>query len=101
MKVSIYEDWQNQTGRKEEGELLEYISTGLPFILSEAPTELQQTVYCYQLWKVLVNKERVVKKIPYIYTTGIPTRQSYSHKERLTSELEKDSFLRWNGKEIF
>ena len=89
--VRLYANWQSRSGSFEEGELVEKISDGLPFILSEnGPT------YAYETWKVKTTSAIRVAKIAYKIRRPPVERVELEPIPNL-----KDSFIKVNGKEIY
>lgn len=90
--AKIYTDWQNNEGPYEEGELLQKISEGLPFILSENSSK----IYSWEVWKVKTRTTIRVAKIRKLIRRASP--------EPLPVNLVppiKDTFLKVGNKEIF
>jgi hypothetical protein len=97
MRLRLYDNWQEQTGKYEEGELISKISEGLSFVLDDARIEAEQEVYAYQIWKVKVGSRYRAVKIPYLRSVGLVLAEKETSK---TSALS-DSFIKFNNREIY
>ncbi len=108
--VNIYFAPQTNSELIGTAKLLEYISTGLPFVLTEAESESRQITYSTEKWRVKFLsttplfkdsfniQEIAPAKIRYIYSKGIAPQSS---RDSSLDTLPKDKFLKVNGKEIY
>ena len=115
--VELFHDWEANKDLVGDGWLVEKVSDGLPFILSDIYDENRpipinkQEVYTYERWRVKM--KTVLKKYQDRYEEGkiykFNIRQQYAtgisgskqEQDRLDEELQRDSFITVNGKEIY
>lgn len=98
--VKLYDDWENQCGPSEDGELIQYVSDGLPFILKEAEKEEIQEIFSSELW--VVKTQTGIKRARFrkLFHIGIPT-STYLGRKKEFSDLLEDRFLSIFGIEIY
>lgn len=95
--IEIFTDYQTCKLSEGLGRLISFVSDGLPFILEETPRSNDQIVYCYQTWVVAFGNFTCKRKIRYIKGYG-----DYSSLDLdLLSPVEKDVFIKVNGKSVF
>jgi hypothetical protein len=105
---TIFLDYQEDRTPLGVARLKKKLKDGSPFILTEAK-ESETVVYNYEVWEVefleltiegeaYVHKDKTSFPIRYVDTIGIKT--SNQKPEIKTSKL-LDSFITFNGKEIF
>lgn len=104
--VPIYKDWENEQELLGTAELVELHRQGRSFILEDTYPEADQIVYNYQEWLVewpMPEKfmKRSYEKIRYVDTIGIANSSDDEDYDTDLDKLPKDSFLKWQGVEIF
>lgn len=95
-EVNIFTDWQELKGLVGKGKLLQRKGVGLPFILEEADNETFQEIFYCERW--LVEFPNGFRKICCVRKRK--RTQLSRNQQEYASDL-KDTFLTFNGKEIF
>lgn len=97
VRVKLYTDWQKQVGEYTEGELIEKVSDGLPFILTESACPSKQRIYTWEVWRVRTDQHVRVAKIAFLLKRG---KKSNLEKPAPRKGLD-DVFLSVDGKQIY
>lgn len=92
----MYADWQKLEGFQGEGELVEFISEGLPFILKDSKTNTEP-VYAGQTW-IIQTKSGLIRKTIRVFKWRGVKKQEVTIKNEW---VYADTFLVFDGKEIY
>lgn len=98
--LMIYDDWENELLPLGTATLIEQVSVGRSFILSEIMPESSQIVYNYETWLVDLNGTKQKRKIRFVDTIGIANSADDEINDEI-DKLFKDSFLEINGIQIY
>lgn len=110
--IPIYKDWENEQELLGTAKLVRFHRQGRSFILEDTYPEVDQIVYNYQEWEVSWTKPSnypdncnyskfTTEKIRYVDTIGIANSSDDEDYDAELDKLPKDSFLKWQGVEIF
>jgi hypothetical protein len=104
--VNIYKNFETEEELIGTVRLVKLHKPGRSFILEEIMPESEQIVYNYQEWLVewsMPDKftKRSIEKIRYIDTIGIANSSVDEEYDLEVDKLPHDSFLKFNGIEIY
>lgn len=105
-EVIIYNDWQTQSEALGTARLIRKYKSGSTFILKEMLPESSQIVYNYEEWVVQMPSRKLSKvegiiKIRYLYNIGLTPSEQVGDIDGPTTKLAPDTFISFNGKEIY
>jgi hypothetical protein len=103
MRITIYKDWEFESGEKQKVEVIRLVSTGLPFILQDTPDK-DTMLYYGKLYEVK-HDNGIVSKVwkRYVYRKKEPRSFDvrYPEKSDFSYLLKRDSFLTIHGIEMY
>lgn len=108
--VTIYEDWQTETGPTSRVLLMRKLKSGSTFILKEMLPESSQLVYSYEEWEVQHATHATFQRIPeyenvkirYLHNIGLtPSTIKEDEPENDYQLPIQDSFIVIHGTEVF
>lgn len=97
-EVSLFKDYQTEEECLGTAKLIKFVRFGRSFILEDMMPEHTQVVYSFQEW--LTSMSDKPYKIRFIEAIGI-TNSADDDTEIIDEKLLKDSFIIWDGKEIY
>lgn len=100
--VPYYVDWETQTTEEGTAQLLRFVTQGRSFILEDVYPEVEQEVFNYQTWVVLKDDKEILYNVRYLDTLGISNSATdEENDDKIFNQLPKDSFLEFNGIQIY
>lgn len=103
MRITVYKDWEFESGEKHRVEVIRLVSTGLPFVLNDSPDK-ETVLYYGKLFEVKY-EDGTIHKVWKRYVHRNRDSRSfdvrYAEKSDLSWISKKDSFLTVHGIEIY
>lgn len=99
--ITIYDDWEKEELPIGAATLIKHISVGRSFILQEVMPERLQEVYNFETWLVQLGDKQEIRKIRYLDSVGIANSADDQEISEEQEQLSKDSFLTFNGVQIY